>query len=357
MRTLEYAFGTDGNPGALLRETVRTYVTKLNGYCYVNLAGTETACQLTLMIYPSGKRVRMNYDSRGRMLGEERVDAGGAVLATYASSFAYDVSGLLSGMSLGNGVNESYGYNNRFQMTSQTATKNQSSIISLTYGYAAAAGDSGASTTSGNSGQLMSIGGTIASAARNQAFTYDNVGRLKNASGWSAWSQTYSYDNKNNLTSISGTQAKTISVDAATNRILNVNGTSYGYDAEGNLLNDGVHSYQYDAAGRLAKVDAGSGNEAAYFYNSQNWRLKKVLSGNTTNYIWEAGRVIAEYGNTPPQGSGGLKYYHQDRLSTRTITNAAGTMVGTSDTLPYGESFATSGEVEKHRFTNYERDS
>jgi len=313
--------------------------------------------QVTLMIYPSGKRVRMNYDPRGRMLGEEKVNEGGSVLTTYASNMAYDVSGLLSGMSLGNGVNESYGYNNRFQLTSQTATKNQSSVMSLTYGYAAGAGDSGPTTTAGNSGQLMSIGGTIASAPRNQAFTYDNVARLKTASGWSAWSQGYSYDNRNNLTSITGTQPKTIAVDSATNRIQNVNGIGHSYDAAGNLTSDGIHNYQYDAAGRLAKVDAGSANEAVYYYDFQNWRLKKVFNTNTTNYIWESGRVIAEYGTAPPQGSGGLKYYHQDRLSTRMITDANGTAVGTSDNLPFGESFATTGEVEKHRFTNYERDS
>jgi RHS repeat-associated protein len=314
--------------------------------------------QVTLMIYPSGKNVRMNYDSRGRMLGEDKVDTAGNVVTAYASNISYNVPGLLTGVSLGNGVNETYGYSSdRLQLTGQTAVKGASTLMNLTYGYAAAAGDSGATTTAGNSGQLMSIGGTIASAARNQAFTYDNVARLKTASGWSAWSQGYSYDNKNNLTSISGTQPKTISVDGATNRIQNVNGIGYSYDAAGNVTSDGVHNYQYDAAGRLAKVDAGSANEAAYFYDSQNWRVKKVLSGNTTNYIWEGARVIAEYGTAPPQGSGGLKYYHQDRLSTRTITNATGTVVGTSDTLPYGESFATSGEVEKHRFTNYERDS
>jgi hypothetical protein len=32
------------------------------------------------MIYPSGKRVRMNFDSRGRMIGEDKVDAAGNVL-------------------------------------------------------------------------------------------------------------------------------------------------------------------------------------------------------------------------------------------------------------------------------------
>jgi YD repeat-containing protein len=58
--------------------------------------------QVTLMIYPSGKRVRMNYDSRGRMLGEDKLDTAGNVVTAYASNMSYSVAGLLTGMSLGN---------------------------------------------------------------------------------------------------------------------------------------------------------------------------------------------------------------------------------------------------------------
>ncbi len=322
--------------------------------------------QATLMIYPSGKRVRMNYDSRGRMSGKDKVDLTGTALTNYVSSVGYNIAGQVTGMTLGNGVVESYSYSSdRLQLTKQTATKSGNMLMDLNYSYFAAAGDSGAGTTAGNSGQLMAIGNnpsnqpsTINQQNRTQSFIYDNVSRLKTASGWSAWSQSYGYDGKNNLTSITGTQSKAMSVDSATNRIVNVNGgPSYSYDAAGNVTNDGVHSYQYDAAGRLARVDASSANEAVYSYDFQNWRVKRVFAGNTTNYIWEGGRVIAEYGTATPQGSGGLKYYHQDRLSTRMITDANGTVVGTSDNLPFGESFATTGEVEKHRFTTYDRDA
>jgi hypothetical protein len=49
---------------------------------------------------------------------------------------------MVSALSLGNGVNESYGYSNdRLQMTSQTATKG-STLMSLNYSYAASAGAS-----------------------------------------------------------------------------------------------------------------------------------------------------------------------------------------------------------------------
>ncbi len=77
---------------------------------------------------------------------------------------------------------------------------------------------------------------TINQQNRNQSFTYDNVARLKTASGWSAWSQSYAYDGKNNLTSIAGTSPKHISVDPATNRITNVNGASYSYDTADRVM-------------------------------------------------------------------------------------------------------------------------
>lgn len=40
----EYNWGTSGNPGALARQTERTYVTNLNGYCYTNLNGVDNGC-------------------------------------------------------------------------------------------------------------------------------------------------------------------------------------------------------------------------------------------------------------------------------------------------------------------------
>jgi RHS repeat-associated protein len=150
-----------------------------------------------------------------------------------------------------------------------------------------------------------------------------------------------------------------------TNRLTSVtdNGVTknYAYDLAGNLTSDGVHTYQYDAEGRLAKLDAGSANESSYFYDANNWRVKKVVgtggSAVTTNYIWEGAVVIAEYSSAGVQGSGGTRYYHQDRLSTRLITDGNGGVMGTNDHLPFGEDAGTTGTPEKHRFTNYERDS
>lgn len=341
----------------------------------------NTANQLTTLIYPSGKRVRTNHDSRGRTSGLDKVDSSGNVLANYMTSVGYNTAGQVTSVALANGVNETYGYNaDRLQLTSQTATKG-STLMSLTYGYAASGGASGVGTTVGNSGQIVSISGTINSQSRSQAFTYDNVGRLLTATGWSTWNRRFAYDRYGNRTGMwdaltGGNQLQNIAIattgGVANNRISNINGVTYSYDASGNCIWDGAHTYAYDGGGRQANVDSGSTSTSVY--DASNWRVKKVAGGLTTHYVWEGARVIAEYnGSTGAlisenvhagsrmiarDQSGVLRYYHQDRLSTRLITDSNGSVVGTEDHFPFGEDTGTgSGENEKHRFTNYERDS
>jgi hypothetical protein len=44
----------------------------------------------------------------------------------------------------------------------------------------------------------------------------------------------------------------------AANRLVNVDGVDYTWDANGNLLNDGVRTFTYDAANRLTPVTSGT---------------------------------------------------------------------------------------------------
>jgi YD repeat-containing protein len=69
----------------------------------------NTASQLTTLIYPSGKRVRSNHDTRGRASGLDKVDASGNVLSQYLTSVGYNTAGLVTSLGLANGVSESYG--------------------------------------------------------------------------------------------------------------------------------------------------------------------------------------------------------------------------------------------------------
>jgi RHS repeat-associated protein len=341
--------------------------------------------QLTLMIYPSGKRVRTNHDSRGRMSGLDKVDAQGNLLSSYMSSVGYNSAGQVTGDGLGNGVNESYGYSaDRLQLTGQTATAGATSLINVQYVYQTGAGASGTGTTAGNTGQLLMISGPIGPQSRTQTFTYDDLGRLATANGKGLWGRRFSYDRWGNRTSvqntISGQEIQNVTLlpqsgaptGVPNNQIATVNGVNYNYDASGNLTSDIAHNYQYDAESRMVTVDGGSTANSSY--DSSNRRMKKVAGGVTTHYVWEGSQVIAEYNGSTGgliseyvfagsrmvarEQSGVLRYFLQDRLSTRLITDSSGTLVGREDHLPFGEDSGTgSGESEKHRFTSYERDS
>jgi RHS repeat-associated protein len=212
----------------------------------------------------------------------------------------------------------------------------------------------------------MSMTATINGAAKNQAFSYDNVGRLLTATG-SGWQRRFAYDRWGNRTGVwnavtGGTQIQSVSLQqpggVTNNRIASVGGVNYVYDnggaGTGNVTSDGAHSYQYDGESRLVKVD--SGTTAINTYDAANRRVKKVSAAGTTWYVWEGGAVIAEYG-AAPVGASNIRYYHPDRLSTRMITDGSGAVVGTQDHLPFGEDAGVVGENEKHRFTNYERDA
>src|SRR5437867_12424024 len=114
--------------------------------------------------------------------------------------------------------------------------------------------------TSGNSGQVVNINGTINGQGRNQAFTYDNVGRLVTATGWGAWARRFDYDRYGNRTAVwdaasGGNQLQNTALEQVagikTNRIASVNGTPFSYDASGNVTGDGANAYPYDAEGRM----------------------------------------------------------------------------------------------------------
>jgi RHS repeat-associated protein len=346
---------------------LQSSVRVIDGISYERRYEYNAAGQMTLMTYPSGKRVKVGRDARGRLSTLQRVDASGGAQETYLSGVNYRVDGLISSQQLGSGATESFGYSDdRLQLTSQTVMKGNATLLNLIYGYGAGAEQMGSGSKPGNGGQVVSVNGTINGQNRNQTFTYDNVGRLMTATGWGAWARRYDYDRFGNQTltrdAVSGGNPlqNTLIEQVAgiqTNRIASVNGMAFGYDARGNVISDGVRGYKYDAENRIVSVNVNGSSSESYSYDASNHRVKKIVGGVVTHYIWEGNQVIAEYerGGNFTQGTG-TRYYHQDRQSTRVITDGAGSVVGTTNQLPFGEEFGPSGEEEKHKFTTYERD-
>ena len=329
-------------------------------YIY-NLAG-----QLTSITYPSGRVVTQNIDNIGRL---SSIASGST---TYLSGITFNAAGNALGLTLGNGVQGTLGYNDHLQISSLRYFKSGAStdILNLAYDYT--------NGVPGNNGQIQAVRYYTSPGTEDprgsEYFNYDPLGRLSSAhtgvvssSTPGTWSLSWGYDRFGNRLSqtLNGGNLSVyqpnFTVDPATNRI-----TGYQYDNAGNLTSDGVNTFTYDGANRMTKFDT-SGASYTYF---GALRVKRIVGANTSVYIYSGNNPIAEYLNgalsaeniysgsqllavvTPSSTT----YYHPDHLSTRAQTDATGAVTLWSGTLPFGDTWYVQGNSTKWKFTSYERD-
>jgi RHS repeat-associated protein len=186
-------------------------------------------------------------------------------------------------------------------------------------------------------------------------YAYDPLYRLTNATYSHGAVFTYTYDaTGNRLTQTTVTNTTVYTYDDA-NRLVNAGGVAFTWDANGNLLNDGVLTYTYDTANRLSSV-TGSGLTASYAYNGLGDRMRQVTGGVTTTYTLDlnAGltQVLADGTNTYLYGNGRIaqfagatpSYFLGDHLgSVRQLTNASGAVTLAKNYQPYGTMLSSSG--------------
>jgi RHS repeat-associated protein len=120
-----------------------------------------------------------------------------------------------------------------------------------------------------------------------QKFTYDFVGnRLTKSVGQSSPTVTaYKYDLANQLTEIRS--------GSSTGPLV----ASLSHDANGNITNDGTRTYTWDALDQLKQVSSG-GATVAYAYDGGGRRIRKVVGGTTTQWIYDGDNIAAEFGTS-----------------------------------------------------------
>jgi YD repeat-containing protein len=101
---------------------------------------------------------------------------------------------------------------------------------------------------------------------RTITYTYDPLGRLTSANYADGNYFVYTYDAVGNRLTETTQLGTTNYTYESANRLATVNGVSYTWDNNGNLLNDGVSTYTYDHANRLKSVTMGS-TTYTYAYN------------------------------------------------------------------------------------------
>ena len=295
----------------------------------------------------------------------------------YLSGMTYTSQGALSGAAMGSGVNQSFSYNGRGQMTSATAALNGSTLFGQTLQY-------GQSTSTNNGNVASQTINAGAAGTFNQYYSYDSANRLTLASEGVApsgagcpsgvtWCHQYGIDAFGNVWQSANTGSM------ATPWLVQ-NGSSW-YDI-GGTVNNKLSGIAYDwsgnqaqfpeATGRTAFYDAenrlttvaGSGTPASYFYDGEGRRVKKNVSGLVTAYVRNSdGELMQEYGGAAASASS--RYYLvQDHLgSTRLVTDGFGVCQSRMDYLPFGGSVPRSGNCYgadagvTQRFTGKERDA
>jgi RHS repeat-associated protein len=330
-----------------------------------NLAGG-----VTTMTYPSGRVIKNNFDAIGRRAGIQN----NSTSANYATSIGYNAANQVTGFTYGNGVEASYGYTaQRLQTSSIAYALGGSDLFSLSYSY----------TQSGdNDGEIVSITDNVDSG-RSASYTYDALYRLTAASttgssDYPAWGLSFTYDRYGNRTAQSVTAgtayADSPTISTSTNQVTAYGGSSFTYDANGNLTQDDQYEYVYDGENRMVTLKNLSGTTiATYGFDGHSMRIVKVWGGGRTFDIYAWSQLISEFedaasntyssGTTPggatSDSASTILYHHPDKLTTRLTTDNSGNLANEQGHFPYGEDWYSVGTANgsvARKFTTYQQD-
>jgi RHS repeat-associated protein len=273
----------------------------------VAFAGYDLAGHMNCLTYPDGRHVQQTFDSAGRLNNSSLVNlCGTSATQNYVSSIAYNPDGSPNVLTLGNGVQQTMGENNRQQVQNLAVSGTQGTLSgqgflahSYSYGGCSAGG-------MGNNGVICGIADTK-NSANTQAFTYDSLNRIVGFSvgptGSPTLAQQFQIDSFSNMTSlVNGSPVSTF--DPTTNRIANLPCASSvtSFDASGNQLCStdqfgGISQYSYDAESRLSQINAlnSASPFVSYIYGADGERVRKSnADGAFTEYADFGGQIIAE---------------------------------------------------------------
>ena len=299
----------------------------------------------------------------------------GAAVFTVASGITWKpMSGLLAGMTHGNGLVTAAGYDLDYRITSLLVQDGATLVSSLSYGY-------------GDGINLTAVNDNVA-GANSVSLGYTPANRLGSASGpWGSASYTYDAvgNRLNHVVTSGSTTTRVASYGATTNRLTGMteNAASlraYTYDNNGNILTDTrpgeVFAFTYNKRNRPVSVTRNSVAYATYGYNADEQLVSRSTAAaggplGTVHYVHDLqGHVIAEANGatgattreyiwlTPATGldpvdlpiglvsSGTLHMIHTDHLARPIrVTDATRATVWQASYTPFGEPQSISGTL------------
>ena len=188
--------------GSLLTETrVNGKTTLTTGYTY------DGANRVASMTYPDSTLVNYQYDAAG-YVSTVTAKPAGATSTTTIANIHHQPFGPMNAVTYGNGIAETWAYDNSYRPTSITDTLSSANVQALTYAY-------------DNTNNVKSIADAV-NAANSQMLTYDPTNRLITATsgtgGYGGFSWTYDKVG-NRLTQVGGSTTVTYAYASGTNRL------------------------------------------------------------------------------------------------------------------------------------------
>ena len=235
----------------------------------------DEAGNRTKFTYPDDTALTYQYDAKNRVTQIHDV----AVDEEY--SFTYDVNDRRTQLTYPNGVVTNYSYDDAHRLTHLANLNPAAEVLSqFTYAHDA-------------------VGNRLTRTAHNgeDIYTYDGIDRVANVS-YSIGDRVVDYvlDAVGNRTSMNDDGVVTTYTRNNLNQYTTVNGTSFTYDGNGSLTNDGVRVYGYDFLNRLTSVDTISPNSdhTSNEYDFAGRRIGQEINGTWTHFVYDGDEVIAD---------------------------------------------------------------
>lgn len=332
--TVTYAYDADGNATSITDGTGTTTYTynpdneltkSVNGSTALSY-GYDAVGNLTSETTPNGTQT-ITYNTDNQPTSSS--------IGPNTTSYAYDPDGNLTSLTQPEATT-TYTYDAADQPTQETQALPAGTLATRAWTYDPA-------------GNPVSEAITRGSNATNRVWAYDNTNRL-NAEcdpttmpstptcSTSSATYTWAYDKAGDITKAvapstgllggSKTTTYTYNNDAqVTSSNTGLLPTTWTYDNSGNLLRDGTHTFTYNAAGQTASVSTPSGlttTKTTYGYDAQGNLVTSTTGGVTTTNLWDNNQANPQLIDQTASGNTtGFSYNPNGSLNQQTAANGA----------------------------------